>query len=106
MLLLQGEYEDNVLRDFEYSTVDDVFFHLLGARASWGSWWRVTGVVECLGTGVPCPFWWWGLFGDEAVGEETVVLVVADDEVIEEVDVEDVASLDEFYSYIFDGSAW
>ena len=56
--------------------------------------------------GIPCPFWWWGLFGDEAVGEETVVLVVADDEVIEEVDVEDVASLDEFYSYIFDGSAW
>ena len=54
---------------------------------------------------VPCPFWWWGLFGDEAVGEEAEVLVVADDEVIEEVDVEDVAGLDEFGGYLFVGSA-
>ena len=50
-------------------------------------------------------FGWWGLFGDEAVGEEAVVLVVADDEVIEEVDVEDVAGLDEFGGYFFVGAA-
>ncbi len=47
----------------------------------------------------------WGLFGDEAVGEEAEVLVVADDEVIEEVDVEDVAGLDEFGGYFFIGAA-
>ena len=35
----------------------------------------------------------------------TVVLVVADDEVIEKVYVEDVASLDEFGGYLFVGSA-
>ena len=46
-----------------------------------------------------------GLFGDEAVGEEAEVLVVADDEVIEEVDVENVASLDEFGGYFFVGAA-
>ena len=77
-------------------------------KASWGGWglWGwVIGGGEGLGTGVPCPFWWWGLFGDEAVGEEAVVLVVADDEVIEEVDVEDVACLDEFCGYLFVGSA-
>ena len=39
------------------------------------------------------------------MGEEAVVLVVADDEVIEGVDVEDVASLDEFGGYFFVGSA-
>lgn len=49
--------------------------------------------------------WWWGLFGAEAVGEEAEVLVVADDEVIEEVDVEDVAGLDEFGGYFFVGAA-
>ena len=54
---------------------------------------------------VPCPFWWWGLFGDEAVGKEAVVLVVANNEVIEVVDVEDVAGLDEFGGYFFVGSA-
>ena len=61
-----------------------------------GYWW-----VVGLGTGVPCPFWWWWLFGDEAVGEEAVMLVVADDEVIEEVDVENVAGLDELGGYFF-----
>ena len=50
-------------------------------------------------------FGWWGLFGDEAVGEEAEVLVVADDDVIEEVDVEDVACFDEFGGYLFVGSA-
>jgi hypothetical protein len=39
------------------------------------------------------------------VGEEAVVLVVAGDEVIEEVDVEDVAGLDEFGGYLFVCSA-
>ena len=61
--------------------------------------WRVWARV------VPCPFWVVGLFGDETVGEEAVVLVVADDEVIEEVDVEDVAGLDEFGGYFFVGAA-
>ncbi len=42
----------------------------------------------------------WGLFGDEAVGEEAEVLVVADDDVIE-----DVACFDEFGGYFFVGSA-
>ncbi len=52
-------------------------------------------------------FGFWGeLFGDEAVGEEAVVLVVADDDVIEEVDVEDVACFDEFGGHFFVGSAW
>ena len=45
-----------------------------------------------------------GGYGDEAVGEEAVVLVVADDEVFEEVDVEDVAGLDEFGGYLFVGA--
>ena len=85
-----------------------------GGRHGWPQWlageislsemgywrgWRVWARV------VPCPFWWWGLFGDEAVGEEAEVLVVADDEVIEEVDVEDVAGLDEFGGYFFVGAA-
>ena len=62
--------------------------------------------VEGLGAGGSVPFFrCGGLFGDEAVGEEAVVLVVADDEVIEEVDVEDVACLDEFCGYLFVGSA-
>ena len=34
------------------------------------------------------------------------MLVVADDDVIEEVDVEDVACFDEFCGYLFVGSAW
>ena len=34
------------------------------------------------------------------------MLVVADDDVIEEVDVEDVACFDEFGGYLFVGSAW
>ncbi len=70
---------------------------VLGELGLWGLrvWARV----------VPCPFWWWGLFGDEAVGEEAEVLVVADDDVIEEVDVEEVACFDEFGGYFFVGSA-
>ncbi len=43
--------------------------------------------------------------GDEAVGDEAVVLVVADDEVIEKFDVEDVACFDEFGGYFFVGLA-
>ena len=43
---------------------------------------------------------------DEAVGEEAVVLVVADDEVIEQLDVEDVSGCGEFGGYLFIGSAW
>ena len=39
------------------------------------------------------------------MGEEAVVLVVADDEMIEEVDVEDVACFDEFGGYFFVGPA-
>ena len=66
----------------------------------------VIGGVKGLGTGgFRALFGWWGLFGDEAVGEEAEVLVVADDEVIEEVDVEDVAGLDEFGGYFFVGAA-
>jgi proteasome assembly chaperone (PAC2) family protein len=61
--------------------------------------------AEGLGTGFPCPFWVGGLFGNEALGEEAVVLVVTEDEVIEEVDVEDVTSFDEFGGYFFVGSA-
>ena len=34
------------------------------------------------------------------------MLVVADDDVIEEVDVEDIACFDEFGGYFFVGSAW
>ena len=39
------------------------------------------------------------------MGKEAVVLVVANNEVIEVVDVEDVAGLDEFGGYFFVGSA-
>ena len=64
---------------------------------------NIGGTVVCvcgsmgmagLGTGSSVPFGWLRLFGDEAVGEEAVVLVVAEDVVIEEIDVEDVAGLD------------
>ncbi len=63
------------------------------------------GVIEALSVRVWVINEGGGLFGDEAVGEEAVVLVVADDEVIEEVDVEDVAGLDEFGGYFFVGAA-
>jgi hypothetical protein len=106
MLLLRGAREYNLRRDFVYSTVCEVIFFVwwwAEKKASWGAgfagvgfWWgwRLWARV------VPCPFWWWGLFGDEAVGEEAVVLVVADNEVIEE-----VAGLDEFGVYFIVGSA-
>ncbi len=58
-----------------------------------------------MGTDGSVPFFCGGLFGDEAVGEKAEVLVVADDDVIEEVDVEDVACFDEFGGYFFVGSA-
>ena len=74
-------------------------------------WWWTERRASCggggLGHGGSLPFFgFWGLVGDDAVGEEAVVLVVADDEVIEEVDVEDVAGLDELGGYFFVGSAW
>ena len=73
-------------------------------------WWWTERRASCggggLGHGGSLPFFgFWGLFGDDAVGEEAVVLVVADDEVIKEVDVEDVAGLDEFGGYFFVGAA-
>ncbi len=37
---------------------------------------------------------------------ETEVLVIADDEVIEQLDVEDVACCGEFGGYFFIGPAW
>ncbi len=39
------------------------------------------------------------------MGEEAIVLIVAYDEVIEEVDIEDIAGLDEFGGYFFVGAA-
>lgn len=76
-------------------------FFVFGGGWSGGRHGGALAGVEGLARGVPCPFCWWGLFGDEAVGEEAVVLVVADDEVIEEVDIEDIAGLDEFGGYFF-----
>ena len=40
------------------------------------------------------------------MGEKAVVLVVAEDDVIAKVDVEDVACFDEFGGYVSVGSAW
>lgn len=62
--------------------------------------------LDGLGTVDSVPFLRIGFFGDEAVGEEAEVLVVADDEVIEDSDVKNAACFDEFGSYFFVGFAW
>jgi hypothetical protein len=58
ILLLWGVREGNVHRDFEYSTIDEVFFHFLrnesraeGVRVFRGSRVWVIGWVDGLGTG-------------------------------------------------------